>query len=673
MSSLQPDLVARIRRLPKPRDAAAALQPLFEAVSNAIHSTQDKFGADVARKGRVSVSVDTDRQKAGVRVVVRDNGMGLDERNWRAFTTMDTAHKLSRGGKGVGRLLWLDCFERIEVASVFRENGAFKRRSFGFALSNDGQIDGLKTAPADGETDSWFEASFEGLAAGGYRDKFPGRGFYVFQHMISHFLPVFIGNGCPVIEVRVDKDRRRFPDRIDDVIHRKETISGLSGSDYGTFDLTLMECSKVASTSLDGKHHIHFVAHERAVVSRKIDNKLGLGFFGDGADRVLQAVLSGEFLDSSVNQERTAFQFKDADIEKLIGGICIDRIEDFLEGPLATVRLSQEKTIETITETYPSVRFGDMDELRRKIPSGELSDDAIYGHLSRERYRRDRKQASRIRSVFQDLKESAFDLDNFHSKIEEAREAIEDAEQRSLTEYVVRRKVVLDFMDLLLEKVRDDTRDSSYAPERALHSFICPMRTATIGNGGRGFEAASHDLWIVDERLTFAQYFSSDVPFSQLSSDTSDRARRPDLLVFDRVHGLRASTESSKVLLVEFKRPGRTSYRDNEEPLQQVQRYVFALQSGELRDVRGRPIKLDRNTAFYCFIVADIVGKLYDWTRTWDPTPDGRGRIYTPRDGFQGFVEVMGWDSLMGDAKQRNQAFFDKAGITGESFFSPES
>lgn len=673
MSSLQPDLVARIGRLPKPRDAAAALQPLFEAVSNAIHSTQDKFGADVARKGRVSVSVDTDRQKAGVRVVVRDNGMGLDEDNWRAFTTMDTAHKIDRGGKGVGRLLWLDCFERIEVASVFRENGAFKRRSFGFALSNDSQIDGLKTAPADGETDSWFEASFERLAAGGYRDTFPnGRGA-VFRHLISHFLPVLIGNRCPVIDVRAGDDRRRLPREIDDIVHRRETISGLPAGDYGTFDLTLMECAKDTGANLDGKHHVHFVAHERTVVSRKIDNKLGLGFFGKGADHAFHAILAGEFLDRTVDPERTAFRFDNTDADKIVGEVCFEHMEKFLEGPLADLRRSQGKVIETITKTYPSVRFGDMEDIRRKIPSGELSDDAIYGHLSRERYRRDKKQADRIRSVFRDLRESAFDLDNFHSRIEEAREAMEDAEQRSLTEYVVRRKVVLDFMNLLLEKVRDHTRDSSYAPERALHSFICPVRTATIGNGGRGFEAASHDLWIVDERLTFARYFSSDVPFSQLSSDINDRARRPDLLVFDRVHGLRASTESSKVLLVEFKRPGRTWYRDNEEPLQQVQRYVFALQSGELRDVRGRPIRLDRNTAFYCFIVADIVGKLYDWTRTWDPTPDGRGRIYTPRDGFQGFVEVMGWDSLMGDARQRNQAFFDKAGITGESFFSPEA
>jgi hypothetical protein len=30
----------------------------------------------------------------------------------------------------------------------------------------------------------------------------------------------------------------------------------------------------------------------------------------------------------------------------------------------------------------------------------------------------------------------------------------------------------------------------------------------------------------------------------------------------------------------------------------------------------------------------------------------------------------MGWDALLGDAKARNAAFFDSAGISGESYFS---
>jgi hypothetical protein len=123
-------------------------------------------------------------------------------------------------------------------------------------------------------------------------------------------------------------------------------------------------------------------------------------------------------------------------------------------------------------------------------------------------------------------------------------------------------------------------------------------------------------------------------------------------------------------LLVEFKRPGRTSYRDDENPQLQVERYIRNLQSGMLADVKGRPIKLDSSTVFYCFIVADIVGKLDEWTFSWQQTADGRGRTYRPDRGFLGSIELVGWDALLADARARNQAFFDYAGISGQSLFS---
>lgn len=108
------------------------------------------------------------------------------------------------------------------------------------------------------------------------------------------------------------------------------------------------------------------------------------------------------------------------------------------------------------------------------------------------------------------LKKGDVDIDAFSTAITDASKAIEQAEQRSLVEYIVGRKVVLDFIEILLEKVRDDTRDSSYQRESILHSFICPLRVKTIDGGkGKVEPATSHDLWIVDERLTFAQYFSS--------------------------------------------------------------------------------------------------------------------------------------------------------------------
>ncbi len=672
MSSLKSNLVKRIERLPKPTNVATALQPLFEAVSNSIHSTQDKFGPAVSDNGRIIVTVETDRKKTAPAATVEDNGVGLDDKNYDAFITTDTDNKIAIGGKGVGRLLWLDCFEDITVNSTFADSqGKMLRRSFKFVLSHLNQIQDHSIVESRDFATS-FMVQFSGLRNNGYLAKFPGRKDYIFQHFTSHFLPTFIGGRCPLIQVHCGGESRNYPADIDSIVYRRSPEKEIETQEYGLLKITLMECDKVASSDLKGSHFVHFIAHDRTVKSQAIDSKLGLKFFGANSDRVFHAILTGKFLDANVNQERTAFMFEDSILDRIISDVCWTFIEKFLEEPLSRLGREQKITIEEITDSYPSVAFGSIEELQEKIPSGELNGDAIYGHLSRERYRRDQRQAQKIRSVLKRLKDGTADSNAFSAAIDEARRAIEDAEQKSLAEYVVRRKVVLDFIEILLQKVKDDDRDSSYQREDILHSFICPLRVNTIADGTKRVEpAASHDLWIIDERLTFAQYFSSDTEFAALSSST-DEKDRPDILIFDHVHGLRQTDDPSKVLLVELKRPGRSTYADSDNPHMQVQRYIRKLLAGEKTDVKGRPIQLNQDTVFYCFIIADIIGKLDEWTFSWPRTADGRGRFLQPQSGFKGVIELVGWDTLLSDARARNRAFFDKAGISGRSFFSDE-
>ncbi|MFC7064281.1 ATP-binding protein [Brucella rhizosphaerae] len=670
MPSLKTNLVKRIDRLPKPANAADAMQPLFEAVSNSIHSTQDRFKENVATEGKIIVTLTMARRQAPSKILVEDNGVGLDIKNYEAFTTTDTDNKIARGGKGVGRLLWLDCFESISVLSTSIEKSVLKTRKFRFVLSQSDQIQDYFESKLDNEAlNPGLLVTFDGLRDNGYRAKFPGRPAYVFQHFTSHFLPTFIGSRSPRITVHCGDETRHYPDEINSIIHRRETIENISTADYGLLTFTLMECDKVASADLQGSHFVHFIAHDRTVHSQKIDGKLGLKYFGVNEDRVFHAVLTGKFLDDNVNQERTKFQFEDAVLERIVNDVCTPYIEKFLAEPLQTLRRDQRTRVKAITESYPSVAFGNVDELQEKLPSGELNDDAIFGHLSRERYRRDQRQAEKIRGVLERLKEPSVDVNSFASAIEAAGKAIEEAEQKSLTEYIVRRKVVLDFIEILLHKVRDDARDSSYQREDILHSFICPLRINTLSDGTKKVvSAASHDLWIIDERLTFAQYFSSDEEFHNLSNAVASD-ERTDVLIFDHVHGLRQTDDPSRVLLVEFKRPGRTSYAADENPQHQVERYVRRLLEGGKLDVKGRPIKLKEDTVFYCFIIADVVGKMDEWTYSWDRTADGRGRFYQPRSGFKGSIELIAWDTLLSDARERNQAFFDRAGISGNSFF----
>jgi len=60
--------------------------------------------------------------------LIKDNGIGFDDQNFEAFSTSDTTYKASRGGKGIGRFMWLAAFERAEIESGFRANGQMKVR-----------------------------------------------------------------------------------------------------------------------------------------------------------------------------------------------------------------------------------------------------------------------------------------------------------------------------------------------------------------------------------------------------------------------------------------------------------------------------------------------------------------------------------------------------------------
>lgn len=660
MTNMRSDFVGRVNRLPDPRNTGEALQPLFEAIMNSIHSVQDKFGNQVANKGRIQVSLTKNRPAHPLVITVQDNGDGLNAKNYDAFLTADTEHKkASRGGKGVGRLLWLACFENIFVSSDFLDNGRKNHRDFNFILRNQNQVDNesVKDVGApDGETG--FIVKFAGLKTK-YLDKFPQRPASLFQHLLSHFLPVMAGTKCPQISISYGDETKNFPQEIESYIKRREKTE-IRYEDK-VLTLEMLECDRVVSQNLKGSNFVHFIAHDRTVHSQPIDGKLGLKVYSrDGEDFVFHALLTGEFLDSHVNQERTKFTFEEDVIEKIISESCMPKLITFLSDPLKKVKEDQLEGISNIVTRYPSIEFDTLAALADLVPPGEVREEQLYGTLSIHRYRRDKKQLEKISSAMEKLKSEEFKFSNFEDAVRDASIAVIDSERRSLTEYVVRRKILLGFLRELLKAAQRNGADSDYELESTLHTFICPIRVKSSG-----IEAASHDLWIIDERLTFSRTFSSDVPFQEVL-EASENGDRPDLIVFDNAFGLRHGNKDPHVLIVEFKRPGRHTYKDDENPQFQIQRYIEELRANNSVDLDGRPIRLPEGTRFHCFLVADRRGKLTDWTSSWASTPDGRGRTLPLNGDYKGFIELIEWDQLLDDAEQRNKAFFEKAGIVSE-------
>lgn len=216
---------------------------------------------------------------------------------------------------------------------------------------------------------------------------------------------------------------------------------------------------------------------------------------------------------------------------------------------------------------------------------------------------------------------------------------------------------------VLIRRIRERGNGSQdFQLESTLHQFICPMKLR--GDDPTKIEQSDHDLWIIDERLTFTRYFASDVPFTQIVAD-EDSLRRPDLFIFDHLHGLGAKGEDplKRVMLVEFKQPGRKDYDERYSPLNQISEYITRLKNGEIEDFQQGRVRIAEDCVFYCYVIADIVGRLDVHTSAWRTTANGRGRIHELQGKFRGIIEIIEWADLITDARLRNHAFLHAAGL----------
>jgi hypothetical protein len=663
MTQMKGDIVNRVRRLPKPSKAAEALQPLFEAVSNAMHAVEDRFGAEATQRGRINITISNIRNAGEIEIIVSDNGVGLTDERFKAFCTTDTDFKVARGGKGVGRLLWLDAFEQTRVTSIYAVETDLMQRSFKFHLASDEQITEERIEPAASGAITGTIIKFSGLRANAYASKFSVQAASLIRHFGSHFVAEFIFGRSPQIDISIDGESASFPSDIRNLMVEDRGTARLTTDSFGELELASFVCKKAASADFDGIHQLHFVANGRTVTTRKIDGLLGIGRFGDGDDLVYHGCVSGEYLDERVNQERTHFNF-DESVAEEIAKVCGESIRGAaLNSEITAFDGGRLATMKEFLEEYPSFSFESAENLLTKTPKNAVKPEQFAQALIVSRIRRDVERRRQVQQVVNTLAGVGDVPADFAQAVRMAANEVRAEEQRQLTEYVLRRKMVLDVLDVLIRRVREmpSGRDDNHL-ESTLHQFICPMRVR--GDDPTRVETTDHDLWIIDERLAFAKYFASDVPVSQLIVNSSS-GERPDLLLFDHLHGLGLDEDEplTRAMLVEFKKPGRRDYDERYSPMNQISRYLNDLAGGNIERFNNDRIRVASDCIFYCYIIADIVGNLDIHTSTWRTTANGRGRWIELSGKFRGTIEIIEWKDLIKDARARNHAFIHVAGV----------
>ena len=245
-------------------------------------------------------------------------------------------------------------------------------------------------------------------------------------------------------------------------------------------------------------------------------------------------------------------------------------------------------------------------------------------------------------------------LENVKESVAKIVNKISDTNKNDLTHYIALRRKILDIFGKSLES----DESGRYSSEGVVHDIIFPRKGNTEVTPFH-----DHNLWIIDERLNFTNYVSSDVPLNGKNTE------RPDLLVYDKRVLFRGDNEpSNPITIFEFKKPQRDDFANpssSEDPVQQIIRYANSIRDGEYQTPEGRQMQVAENTPFYGFVVCDLTPKVVAWLereKDFRPMPDRLG-WFRRMGNINLYVEVISWDKILKDARMRSKVFFQKLGI----------
>lgn len=646
--------------------------PIVEVVVNAIQAIESIGRTD----GEIYIRVHRDGQlemDGGLPEVqsfeIRDNGTGFTDENRQSFDTLYTDLKISEGGKGFGRFTCLKYFDNVHVESVFRDSVGFKQRKFSMGKDNDIIVN--ERFSNSTEQESWTIVNLSNLKDGKSIDK---KLSTIARNLLEKLLPYFITKDyvCPTI-VLSEKDGT------DSIILNEYLGNELSAVikeipvENNVFSLTGTQSEEEFFVRVfklyfpkNQKSKISLVAHKREVSGSAIQkyipefsedfyDKDVSGIANHARNYMVKAYVFGQYLDQNVSLERGGFEFQmendvlhgisQTEIESRSANIAKDAV-----GSDIVVRQEKKRDrVQTYVDEEAPWHKGILDKIDLTGMPYKPSNEEIESLLQKEKFA---QEVQIKRDVIKLLAEN--NLDNLKDNVLEIVSKISGTSKNDLIHYIALRRNILDIFGKSLEL--DET--GSYASEGVVHDIIFPRKADTDITS---FD--NHNLWIIDERLNFTNYVSSDLPLNGKNSD------RPDLLVYNNRILFRGDNEASNpITIFEFKKPLRDDFvnpSSQEDPVQQIVRYVNNIRDGKYKTPEGRKMLVAANTPFYGYVVCDLTAKVESWLereKNFKPMPDRLGWFQWV-ENINLYVEVISWDKLLKDAKMRNQIFFQKLGI----------
>ena len=675
---LATNLEGRLRNTRLP--SSSGLLPLYEAVANAIHAIEDaglpskrgKIRVEILRSPQKSLALTDGAGRPGPEpkseidgFVISDNGVGFTRANMESFLTLDSSFKAARGGRGVGRLLWLKAFSRVRVESVYVEEERL-RRTFTF----DAKQSVSDHVPEPTEAPRGTQVHLLGFVKR-FRAPSPKTLPAIARHLLEHCLWYFVRpGGAPKIVIQDGSDKVSLDELFEENMRSKaetETLE-IKGQEFDLLHVRL-------TMTMNRAPSIVLCASRRVVMQEPLRGKIP-GLFGPLGDAdgefVYECYVSSPFLDERVHAERTSFDIEDEPLDLFaaedlslaeIRGAVIERASAFLSDFL---RESQERGLNRV-EAFVSTSAPRYRPILSRIPKErlavdpEISDKDLELHLHKNLVEIERRMLADGHDLLAPAPHD--DPATYNARLKHYLKTVEDVKKSDLAGYVSHRRVIIDLLEMAIRK----KPDGKYVREDLIHNLIMPMRTDSTEVRPEGL-----NLWLVDERLAFHDYLASDKTLASMPITGATDGIEPDVVALKVWDNPVLVSEGQQlplasITVVELKRPMRNDAAAGREkdPIEQALDYLDRIRTGKVQTSTGRQIPNSENIPGYCYVICDLTPTIQKRVRlVYDaiPTSDGLGYFFF-HTALRAYIEIISFDGLLNSAKERNRAFFDKLGL----------
>ena len=639
------------------------LLPLYEAVVNSIQSINQANIADgqihikIEREGSISLFEGENWETDIDNIIIQDNGVGFTEDNFKSFNTYASDFKKMLGCKGVGRMIWLKAFASVKVESTYFESGSWFHRAFTFDKVN--AVGNETKEHVDGDAHNVTIISLQNLRSKN-RASTQKKLSTIARDLLNHCFIYFVMGKAPRITISDETETISINNLFDNI--RKEDISTVEFSiEDKAFRLIHFKNYNPNSSI----HCLNMCANDRRVSSTNLQsvfNGVNSKFINAQGAFVYNGYITSEYLNENVNRERTSFNISDTEssifakvTKNEIITKAVELALDYLRDELVAYNNSKREKIEHfVRNVNPRYRL-----LLRRYP--ECIDNILIFNdedkMELELFKQEQQYKLKLKEEGKELEKiikTNVNADNIVKKTTEYAEKLSEMGKSSLAEYILHRKAVLDLLERNL-KYQDNNQ---YAYEQSIHQIVFPMQQTSDD-----IDYTAHNLWLIDEKLSYHYYLASDKKIKSMDPIQSDSKNEPDITIFDSPFAFTDENEQPfrNITIIEFKRPGREAYGDSENPIQQVIEYMDDFTNGKIKTKDGLTIDGTSNIRFFCYIICDISEKLHKYIKQYDfqLTPDLQG-YYLYSKSYNAYMEIIPYNKMIKDSKKRNKILFDK-------------